>query len=117
MEAVDVEEKIQLKKQVVNIDWNDNLKAVVKCSDGSMFYADHVIVTTALGVLKQNHVKLFTPEMPLEKKLAIEKIPFGAVGKIFLKFEQKFWEDSWVGFSLLWNEEDLKEIEGTENSW
>jgi spermine oxidase len=106
-----------MKKEVTNIDWNTNSKSAVKCSDGSIVHADHVVVTTSLGVLKQSHEQLFTPKLPKENKCAIDEISFGAVGKIFLEFDEKFWEDDWVGFSLLWSDEDLKDIEGTENAW
>lgn len=113
----EVEEKVLLKTEVTQINWKETSQSIVKCADGSVFNADHVIVTASLGFLKHNHEKIFTPELPLEKQQVIADIPFGAVGKIFLEFDQKFWADDWVGFSLLWSDEDLKKIEGTENDW
>lgn len=80
-----------------------------------MYTADHVVVTVSLGVLKKNFSTLFTPELPSEKRTAIERIPMGAVGKIFLEFDEKFWEDEWVGVSLLWKPEDLSQLPA--NSW
>ena len=111
----DIESKILLNKEVVNIDYHDALKIKVKCIGGEIFIADHVVVTVSLSVLKSSAI--FTPELPIAKKQAIEEISFGAVGKIFISFNEKFWSDDWLGLTLLWREEDLKEIEGTKNSW
>lgn len=99
------------------IDYSGSSKVTVKCSDGSVFEADHVLITVSLGVLKENFTKLFTPELPIEKKNAIREIQFGAVGKIFLEFDKKFWSDDWVGVSLLWQDKDLKQLEKSKNSW
>lgn len=101
----------------MNIDWESNSTVTVQCSDGEALVADQVIVTVSLGVLEASHLKLFTPQLPMEKQQAIENISFGAVGKIFLTFDEPFWSEDWVGFSLLWSEDDLRKIEGTENSW
>lgn len=104
-----------LKKKVVNINWSD--KVEVQCADGSNFAAEHVIVTVSLGVLKQNHATMFTPELPRETRTMISEVPFGAVGKIFLEFDEKFWPDDWVGLSLLWVKEDLADIAGSKFPW
>jgi spermine oxidase len=106
-----------LKKQVVKIEWDHNEKCLIACADGSVLESDHVVVTVSLGVLKKNHQDIFSPELPIEKSSVLGKNPFGAVGKIFLQFDEKFWDDDWVGFSLLWNEGDLRELEGTGNAW
>lgn len=111
----EIERRILLNKEVVNIDYRDASKIKVKCADGTLFIVDHVVVTVSLGVLKSSAI--FTPQLPVSKKRAIEQISFGAVGKIFISFKRKFWSDDWLGLSLLWRDEDLKEIEGTKNSW
>lgn len=111
----DIESKILLNKQVVNVDYRDPSKIKVKCADGTIFIADHVVVTVSLGVMKNSAI--FTPGMSITKKRAIEEISFGAVGKIFLSFNEKFWSDDWLGLSLLWREDDLKEIKGTKIAW
>lgn len=109
--------RIQVNKEVIKIKWDKGSKIDVECADTSKFQADHVIVTVSLGVLKNRFSSLFTPEIPVEKREAIEKIGFGAVGKIFLSFDEKFWPDDCVGFSLLWTTEDLELIRGTEKAW
>lgn len=111
----EVEQKILLNKKVVNIDYRDNSKVKIACDDETIVLADHVVVTVSIGVLKNSSI--FTPELPIEKKEAVEKIPFGAVGKVFVSFNERFWPQDWIGMSLLWREDDLKEIMGTELAW
>jgi spermine oxidase len=108
-----------LNKEVVNIDWSND-KIVIKCADGSTFNADHVIVTVSLGVLKDRHTSLFTPNLPANNIQAIENYGFGAVGKIFLEFDEPFWPENETDFMVyyfLWKDEDEKELIGTEREW
>lgn len=117
--CLNVEEKIQINKEVSNIDWSRSAdeSVTVKCSDGSTYNADHVIVSVPLGVLKHNYTTLFTPQLPKIKKNAIQGISFGTVGKIYLEFEKPWWPSDWVGLSLLWTKEDIEKIKSTENYW
>ena len=54
------------------------------------FEADHVVSTLPLGVLKVGTVT-FDPPLPAAAGEAIAKIGFGAVTKIALAFERRFW--------------------------
>ncbi len=68
------------------------------CSDNSTYEADHVIVTVPLGVLKRDYTTMFTPELPVSKRNAIEGMSFGTMNKILLEFERPFWTNSeWSG--------------------
>ncbi|XP_076449085.1 spermine oxidase-like [Babylonia areolata] len=58
----------------------------IECEDGDIFYADHVIVTASMGVLKENP-QLFVPPLPDRYRDAISSFGFGAITKAFL-----FWE-------------------------
>lgn len=89
----------------------------VKCSDDTCFEADHVIVTCSLGVLKENYETMFIPELPQQKKSAIQGLSIGTVDKIYIEFEKPFWEPNWLGFSLLWDKDDLNEVQKSKNSW
>lgn len=89
----------------------------MKCSDSSIYNADHVVVTASLGVLKENYKTMFSPPLPAMKVNAIEGLSIGVVDKIFLEFEKPFWDDEWAGFSLLWTEKDSREIRGSPDSW
>ncbi len=55
--------------------------------------ADRVIVTIPLGVLKAGTV-VFDPPLPDEKQSAIERLGFGLLDKVVLKFDQSFWPDA-----------------------
>ncbi|XP_057668645.1 spermine oxidase-like isoform X2 [Diorhabda carinulata] len=103
-----VEEKIFLKKEVNKIIWDDTTEAspTVRCFDGTSYKADHILITTSVGVLKKLHKSLFEPRLPAYKVNSIEHISLGVVNKILLKFPTKWWPDDTLGFSLLWNETD-----------
>lgn len=110
-----IEDKILLNKEVTRIEWDGDMaqtdsKATVTCGDGSVYAADHIIITTSVGVLKKFHKTLFIPEVPPYKANSIEHISLGTVNKILLKFPVKWWGDDTKGFSLLWTEEDSKNL-------
>lgn len=106
---------------MTNINWSSRTgKILITCADGSSYTADHVIFTASLGVLKDRHQTLFTPNLPAEKISAIESIGFGAIGKIYLEFEHPFWpmeSSKWHGYYFLWKDEDLRTVEGTDKEW
>ncbi|KAG5672866.1 hypothetical protein PVAND_002955 [Polypedilum vanderplanki] len=107
-----LDNKVLFNKRVINIDYSNDGKITVKCADGSEFLCDHVICTVSLGVLKLNHLKLFTPQLPANKVKALNALKFGAIGKVFIEFERQFWSDDWLGLTLLWNEGNIKKIKG-----
>ncbi|KAF2889025.1 hypothetical protein ILUMI_17148 [Ignelater luminosus] len=103
-----IEDKIFLNKEVAAIEWNNKYygyseNVAVKCRDGSVYYADHVIFTPSLAVLKNNYRSLFHPALPKEKANIIEALGIGAVLKIFLHFPYKWWPDS-SGIVFIWPE-------------
>ena len=61
-------------------------------SSNDIYEADAVIVTASLGVLKKGIIR-FTPELPLKKQQSIEKLAWGTLNKVMLKFPHKFWSD------------------------
>lgn len=104
---------------MTKIIWDNNTVnfngVTVNCADGSNYNADHVIVTTSLGVLKNFHESLFIPELPSYKVNSIEGIGFGTVNKILLKFPTKWWPSDLKGFSLLWTDEDRANLRKKEH--
>ncbi|KAG4077866.1 hypothetical protein HA402_013800 [Bradysia odoriphaga] len=117
--AIPVDDKIELNKEVTNIDWSSN-EAVVRCADGTEYRADHVIVTVSLGFLKQHHRTLFTPQLPQKKVTAIETTGYGTLGKLFLEFENPFWPadiKEWAQYVFLWKKEDKDSLRGTKREW
>lgn len=63
--------KTKFDKVVQTVDWSDNEVHLV-CEDGSHYYADHVISTVSLGVLKKYANTIFTPQLPERKMSAIQ---------------------------------------------
>ncbi|XP_056647714.1 spermine oxidase-like [Diorhabda sublineata] len=113
-------EKLLVDKEVTKITVNDD-HIVINCSDNSHYKANHVVFTTSIGVLKENHKKLFSPKLPIYKQLAIERIGIGAVIKVFLKYEHEWWGNS-SGFNFIWTEKDrisssTEFPEGPENKY
>ncbi|XP_066180411.1 peroxisomal N(1)-acetyl-spermine/spermidine oxidase [Sylvia atricapilla] len=77
----------------------------VECEDGDVFLADHVIVTVPLGFLKERYQEFFQPPLPERKAQAICNLGFGTNNKIFLEFEQPFWEPEQQLLEVVWEDE------------
>lgn len=111
---IDVESKVQLEKKVSKITYNANSSAAnrikIECSDASKYECDHLICTVSLGVLKKHHLSIFDPLLPRKKIESIESVAMGTVDKIFVEFEQPFWDENWEGLSFLWHTDQLREI-------
>lgn len=88
----------------------------VTCLNGKTFYANHVICTIPLGVLKENINTLFEPHLPNYKVEAVDRLLFGTVDKILLEYDRPFLNPSITEVLLLWEEnleedkQDLKDI-------
>lgn len=117
------DDTIYLNNTVEKIDWSDfktevsnndeknsnvapsckenDLKIKVSCSNGEIFEGNHVIVTVPLGVLKKHANSLFVPSLSENKVKAIQSVGFGAVNKIFLEFNDPFWEPPSL-YSVIW---------------
>ncbi|KAH7852123.1 hypothetical protein Vadar_020919 [Vaccinium darrowii] len=90
---------IQLGKKVTKFEWQPNSPSEMEnghdirpvklhFSDGSVFSADHVIVTVSLGVLKAGICEnsgMFDPPLPKFKTEAISRLGYGVVNKLFLE--------------------------------
>ena len=116
---LDVESKVQLNKEVTNINWSSR-RVVITLKDRTTITADHVICTVALGVLKDRHPALFTPPLPANKINAINSIGFGTLGKVFLEFDQPFWSfdpNVFIGYAFLWTDDDLKAVLQSDRAW
>lgn len=104
-----LQDYIKLNKTVDLIFWKDEEfqgkpQAIkVRCSDGSIFTTNNLICTFSLGVLKQNHLEIFSPPLPAAQREVINNIGFGTMNKIFLYFEEKWWDDEWKGIQFIWN--------------
>ncbi len=74
-------------------------KASVRLADGQVVWADHVVVTVPLGILKEGRIA-FEPTLPAGHREAIEKLGFGVLEKTCLRFEKPFWprDVDWIEF-------------------
>lgn len=108
------EEKIKLNTPVHKIHWGDVSTApggnqcpkdmiCVECENGDLYYADHVIVTVSLGVLKAACDRLFEPDIPQKKRDAINHLGFGLVNKVILVFDGPVAEKPIHRIHLAWD--------------
>lgn len=74
--------------------------AKVQCEDGEVLDADHVVLTTPLGVLKDEQIA-FDPPLPEWKRGPIQRLGFGLLNKIVLVYEEPFWPVDQDMFGLL----------------
>ncbi|XP_013118709.2 spermine oxidase [Stomoxys calcitrans] len=109
--------RVLLNHRVQNIDWSNPQNIKVKCFNGRVLTADHVICTTSLGVLKEIHSSMFQPALPASKVRAIEGLKLGTVDKFFIEFKDEFWPSDWTGVCFLWLEEDLKVLRNSDLFW
>ena len=65
---------------------------------------DKVVCTMSLGYLKHNITSLIEPKslIPNEKLLAVSRLGYGTVNKIFLIYDKPFWQDTMQGFHPIW---------------
>lgn len=91
-------------------------KVRIVCDDGSEYYANHVICTMPLGVLKECHKTMFDPELPDYKLESIEHLLFGTVDKIFLEYDRPFLNADISEVMLLWDSHDETD-KSIENTW
>lgn len=79
---------VRLKKVVKHVDYQESVVGrsarpmiSVKCEDGEMIMADHVVSTLSLGIL-QTENNIFNPSLPPWKREAIGRLGFGVLNKV-----------------------------------
>ena len=72
----------------------------VACEDGEIFEADHIVLTTPLGVLKDEAIA-FDPPLPEWKVGPIQRLGFGTLNKVILVYDTPFWKVDQDMFGLL----------------
>ncbi|XP_076166981.1 peroxisomal N(1)-acetyl-spermine/spermidine oxidase isoform X2 [Ptiloglossa arizonensis] len=90
---------------------NPNTFIEIKCENGKIILAEHVICTLPLGVLKEKANDIFDPPLPNYKLDAIDRLLFGTVDKIFLEYERPFLNPGVSEVMLLWDDRGLLEEE------
>lgn len=81
---------IRLGHVVEKITYN-NEEGVVITSNKGTFTGDRAVITLPLGVLQSRRV-LFEPPLPRAKEDAIDRLGFGVLNKLYLRFPHAFWQ-------------------------
>jgi monoamine oxidase len=82
--------QLSLSDKVSHVDYSGQ-EVRVKSSRGQNSY-DAVILTVPLGVLKAQSIG-FTPALPADKQSAISRLGYGVLDKLYLQFDDVFWDD------------------------
>lgn len=99
---------VLFKKDVVEISANTSCPRIsVKCSDNTIYHANHVIVTVSLGCLKAHLNTMFKPTLPPSYIQTIRDIGFETINKIFIQFDIPWWNDM-DGIQLVFQNENYK---------
>jgi monoamine oxidase len=80
---------IRLNSPVHTISYSDELGVFLSTADET-FFGSKAIVTSSVGVLKSGLIQ-FLPELPAEKRKALNRLAMGSLEKIILVFDEKFW--------------------------
>lgn len=83
--------RLRLNTVVTSIDYSDDHTVTVHFDDGDCIEAQHVVCTFSVGVL-QNDIVDFKPALPRWKREAIELFQMGTYTKIFMQFNETFWD-------------------------
>ncbi|XP_012677005.2 polyamine oxidase (exo-N4-amino) 1 [Clupea harengus] len=118
-------ERLLLNRPVIKINWNGSFcgdagrlyPVCIECENGEKFLCDHVVVTISLGCLKAAPTTMFNPQLPEDKREALDKLGFGCVNKIILQYEEAFWERDAGSISLLWEDETPASLSTDATQW
>jgi spermine oxidase len=130
--------RIQLNQEVTQITWRRELNddnhddnavsatsptnaanvspVCIECANGKRYNADHVIVTSSLGVLKKYQTRLFSPPLPNFKTDAMNRLTIGTVNKVILEFDGQVLPDEVFRLELIWDINN-EEIADMKDSW
>ncbi|UNB55992.1 FAD-dependent oxidoreductase [Mycolicibacterium sp. YH-1] len=89
--------KVQTGTEVIGIQLHKSIVDITTTT--GQIFADAVVVTVPLGVLKADKIK-FEPPLPQAHQAAIDHLSVGVLSKTFLKYDKPFWDTSidWLGY-------------------
>ena len=80
-----------------------NATNAVNITHDNIFEADKIVIALPMEMLK-NGIISFVPSLPEEKQNALNGLQMGTMNKIFLKFEECFWNEDGFFLELLKND-------------
>lgn len=116
-EESDDSDRTVIEEPSLNIDNDSSHNVEVVCENGKRFYANHVICTVPLGVLKHKATTMFQPQLPEYKLEAIHRLLFGTVDKILLEYDRPFLNPNITEVLLLWDSKDTKGNNDFSKTW
>jgi monoamine oxidase len=84
-------DKIIYNAPVKNVDYNLD-KTEITTENNDKYTADKVVITSSVNVLKNGSIN-FAPNLPDDKKEALNNITMPAGLKVYFKMQQKFYKD------------------------
>jgi len=102
---------IRLSTPVKNIDYSGS-RVIVTTSGNQVFEGKQVIVTASIGVLKANVIK-FDPPLPQNKMQSINRLDMAISDKIFLTFDEKFWDTYEIAYVSIDPKESIQYLDFT----
>lgn len=114
---------ISLNQIVTNIKQNKKDNVIVTCKNGTQFIGKKIISTLPLGVLKSNSIN-FEPKLPEPVIESINRLGFGNLEKVIIKFSKQFWPNDsdsfynmsgnpfrlWLNVSNIYNIDNSKSL-------
>jgi len=100
---------IRFSHTVTEIEYDED-DGVSVTTDKGTIEADYCICTVPLGVLKAGKIA-FSPELPKKYRRSIERLGFGSVTKLAMKFAAPFWDIETQYFGI------ITEPKGRWNYW
>jgi monoamine oxidase len=72
----------------------------VRSGDGTSEEGSHAVVAVPLGVLKRGVLR-FSPALPPDRLVAIERLGFGRYEKVALRFDEPFWRAADIPHAMI----------------
>ena len=108
---------LQTNSAVTKVSWEEDTRIQVEMAGGEVISADYVVIALPLGVLKHSHRDMFSPALPKEKIEVIEQLEFGLMNKIFLEFEEIFWDPNNPGIQFIMTDTESSKGDLSDTWW
>lgn len=112
------DDRLILESTVHTISWGDECVCVTATKNGqdTEYCATYAILTFSVGELSSNNIVTFTPELPIAKRLELQKLEMANFLKIYIAFNETFW-DTGVDFIFYHDEINGREYYPVFTPW